>query len=179
MEGPALFPQVRHGLALNILAFIPTVILGIIGGLLGAMFTFINIKVKYCSLRYRRLTSVLHMYMYSIPLPCPGTFYSNICSRQCYKVADCFWSQIARFRRYHIGRIGSKPWKNLVKLLEPIVIMVRLLVHVILYQRWCGPIQQYIVNYHFVSLMSSCGKGLVYWPVANFLFHNHFYYFVT
>ena len=39
--------QISHGIGLNILAFIPTVILGIIGGLLGAMFTFINLKVQY------------------------------------------------------------------------------------------------------------------------------------
>jgi hypothetical protein len=37
--------QVSHGLALNILAFIPTVIIGVFGGLLGALFTFINLKV--------------------------------------------------------------------------------------------------------------------------------------
>ena len=37
--------QISHGIGLNILAFIPTVILGIIGGLLGAVFTFINLKV--------------------------------------------------------------------------------------------------------------------------------------
>ena len=40
-------PQISHGIGLNILAFIPTVILGIIGGLLGAVFTFINLKVQY------------------------------------------------------------------------------------------------------------------------------------
>ncbi|KXJ16127.1 chloride channel protein D [Exaiptasia diaphana] len=67
--------QVSHGLALNILAFIPTVILGVIGGLLGALFTFLNLK-------------------------------------------------IARFRRYHIGSIKSKGWKNLAKLMEPIIIMI-------------------------------------------------------
>ena len=39
--------QISHGIGLNILAFIPTVILGIIGGLLGAVFTFINLKVQY------------------------------------------------------------------------------------------------------------------------------------
>ena len=38
--------QISHGIGLNILAFIPTVILGIIGGLLGAVFTFINLKVQ-------------------------------------------------------------------------------------------------------------------------------------
>ena len=39
--------QISHGIGLNILAFIPTVIIGIIGGLLGAVFTFINLKVQY------------------------------------------------------------------------------------------------------------------------------------
>ena len=39
--------QISHGIGLNILAFIPTVILGIIGGLLGVVFTFINLKVQY------------------------------------------------------------------------------------------------------------------------------------
>ena len=38
--------QISHGIGLNILAFIPTVIIGIIGGLLGAVFTFINLKVQ-------------------------------------------------------------------------------------------------------------------------------------
>lgn len=38
--------QISHGIGLNILAFIPTVILGIIGGLLGAVFTFVNLKVQ-------------------------------------------------------------------------------------------------------------------------------------
>jgi len=42
--------QISHGIGLNILAFIPTVILGIIGGLLGAVFTFINLKIA----RFRR-----------------------------------------------------------------------------------------------------------------------------
>ena len=42
--------QISHGIGLNILAFIPTVILGIIGGLLGAVFTFINLKVQYVRL---------------------------------------------------------------------------------------------------------------------------------
>ena len=47
--------QVSHGIALNILAFIPAAIIGVIGGLLGAMFTFINLKVGLCSSleRYR------------------------------------------------------------------------------------------------------------------------------
>ncbi|XP_031558101.1 chloride channel protein D-like isoform X2 [Actinia tenebrosa] len=67
--------QVSRGLALNILAFIPTVILGVFGGLLGALFTFINLK-------------------------------------------------IARFRRYHIGTIKSKGWKNLARLMEPVIIMI-------------------------------------------------------
>ena len=39
--------QISHGIGLNILAFIPTVIIGIIGGLLGAVFTFINLKVQH------------------------------------------------------------------------------------------------------------------------------------
>ena len=30
---------------MNIIAFIPTVIIGIIGGVLGALFTFINLKI--------------------------------------------------------------------------------------------------------------------------------------
>ncbi|XP_073241792.1 chloride channel protein C-like [Porites lutea] len=42
--------QISHGIGLNILAFIPTVIIGIIGGLLGAVFTFINLKIA----RFRR-----------------------------------------------------------------------------------------------------------------------------
>ena len=42
--------QISHGIGLNILAFIPTVILGIMGGLLGAVFTFINLKVQYIML---------------------------------------------------------------------------------------------------------------------------------
>ncbi|XP_064641031.1 chloride channel protein C-like isoform X2 [Lineus longissimus] len=36
--------QVTQGIAVNIIAFIPTVIIGIIGGVLGALFTFINLK---------------------------------------------------------------------------------------------------------------------------------------
>ena len=39
--------QVSYDIGVNILAFIPTVILGIIGGLLGAAFTFIYLKVQY------------------------------------------------------------------------------------------------------------------------------------
>ena len=39
--------QVSYDIGVNILAFIPTVILGIIGGLLGAVFTFIYLKVQY------------------------------------------------------------------------------------------------------------------------------------
>jgi chloride channel 7 len=40
-----LFPlQVTQGIAVNIIAFIPTVIIGIIGGILGALFTFFNLK---------------------------------------------------------------------------------------------------------------------------------------
>ncbi|XP_020629537.1 chloride channel protein C-like [Orbicella faveolata] len=42
--------QISHGIGLNLLAFIPTVILGVIGGLLGAMFTFLNLKIA----RFRR-----------------------------------------------------------------------------------------------------------------------------
>lgn len=38
--------QISHGIGLNLLAFIPTVILGVIGGLLGAVFTFLNLKVE-------------------------------------------------------------------------------------------------------------------------------------
>ena len=41
------FWQISHGIGLNILAFIPTVILGIMGGLLGAVFTFLNLKVLH------------------------------------------------------------------------------------------------------------------------------------
>ncbi|XP_048583909.1 chloride channel protein D [Nematostella vectensis] len=67
--------QVSHGIALNLLAFVPAAIIGAIGGLLGALFTFLNLK-------------------------------------------------IARFRRYHIGNIKSKGWKNLAKLVEPIFIML-------------------------------------------------------
>ncbi|XP_002739329.1 chloride channel protein C-like [Saccoglossus kowalevskii] len=43
--------QVRKGLDVNLWLFIPTVILGIIGGLLGALFVFINLKLA----RLRRL----------------------------------------------------------------------------------------------------------------------------
>ncbi|XP_077983366.1 chloride channel protein C-like [Glandiceps talaboti] len=43
--------QVRKGLDVNILLFIPTVVLGIMGGLLGALFVFINLKLA----RLRRL----------------------------------------------------------------------------------------------------------------------------
>ncbi|XP_022809140.1 chloride channel protein A-like [Stylophora pistillata] len=43
--------QISHGIGLNILVFIPTVILGIMGGLLGAVFTFLNLKIA----RFRRL----------------------------------------------------------------------------------------------------------------------------
>ncbi|XP_070575370.1 chloride channel protein C-like [Ptychodera flava] len=43
--------QVRKGLDVNILLFIPTVILGIIGGLLGGLFVFLNLKLA----RLRRL----------------------------------------------------------------------------------------------------------------------------
>ncbi|KAM7450840.1 hypothetical protein ABFA07_001533 [Porites harrisoni] len=42
--------QVSYDIGVNILAFIPTVILGIIGGLLGAAFTFIYLKI----VRFRR-----------------------------------------------------------------------------------------------------------------------------
>jgi len=38
--------QISRGIGLNLLAFIPTVILGVIGGLLGAVFTFLNLKVE-------------------------------------------------------------------------------------------------------------------------------------
>jgi uncharacterized protein (DUF2062 family) len=37
--------QVQKGIPINILAFIPAVILGIIGGFLGALYTFMNLKV--------------------------------------------------------------------------------------------------------------------------------------
>ncbi|XP_013403924.1 chloride channel protein C [Lingula anatina] len=37
--------QVTEGLDVNLLAFIPAAILGVIGGILGAMFTFINLKI--------------------------------------------------------------------------------------------------------------------------------------
>ncbi|ELU14762.1 hypothetical protein CAPTEDRAFT_132493, partial [Capitella teleta] len=37
--------QVVHGIPVNILAFIPAVILGILGGILGALFTFMNLKI--------------------------------------------------------------------------------------------------------------------------------------
>jgi hypothetical protein len=36
---------VVHGIPVNILAFIPAVILGVIGGFMGALFTFMNLKV--------------------------------------------------------------------------------------------------------------------------------------
>ena len=50
--------QISHGIGLNILAFIPTVILGIIGGLLGAVFTFINLKVQYVCMIMNRYVVV-------------------------------------------------------------------------------------------------------------------------
>lgn len=43
--------QVETGIALNVIALVPTVIVGILGGILGAMFTFINLKIA----RARRL----------------------------------------------------------------------------------------------------------------------------
>lgn len=38
--------QIDHGVALHILVFIPVAILGFLGGILGAIFTFINLKVQ-------------------------------------------------------------------------------------------------------------------------------------
>eukprot|EP00058_Branchiostoma_floridae_P008472 XP_002593960.1 hypothetical protein BRAFLDRAFT_68603 [Branchiostoma floridae] len=37
--------QVRNEIPVNILAFIPTVVLGVLGGLLGGLFTFCNLKI--------------------------------------------------------------------------------------------------------------------------------------
>ena len=37
--------QVSKGISVNIIAFIPAALLGIIGGILGAIFTFINLKI--------------------------------------------------------------------------------------------------------------------------------------
>ncbi|EDV27121.1 uncharacterized protein TRIADDRAFT_54756 [Trichoplax adhaerens] len=41
--------QVKRGISINLVAFIPSIILGIIGGILGAFFTFLNVKIR----RYR------------------------------------------------------------------------------------------------------------------------------
>lgn len=37
--------QVKNGLSINILTFIPAAVLGVIGGLTGALFTFLNLKI--------------------------------------------------------------------------------------------------------------------------------------
>jgi hypothetical protein len=37
--------QIDHGVALHILVFIPVAILGVLGGIFGAVFTFVNLKV--------------------------------------------------------------------------------------------------------------------------------------
>jgi len=50
--------QVQKGIPINILAFIPAVILGIIGGFLGALFTFVNLKIVKA--RRRILASLRH-----------------------------------------------------------------------------------------------------------------------
>ncbi|XP_028399217.1 chloride channel protein C-like [Dendronephthya gigantea] len=42
--------QIDHGVALHILVFIPVAVLGFLGGILGAVFTFINLKIN----RFRR-----------------------------------------------------------------------------------------------------------------------------
>ena len=49
--------QVQKGIPINILAFIPAVILGIIGGFLGALYTFVNLKIVKAR---RRILASLH-----------------------------------------------------------------------------------------------------------------------
>jgi hypothetical protein len=44
--------QVQKGIPINILAFIPAVILGIIGGFLGALYTFMNLKIVKARRRF-------------------------------------------------------------------------------------------------------------------------------
>lgn len=61
---------------MNILAFLPAAILGVVGGLLGALFTFLNLK-------------------------------------------------ICRLRRYILGLIKNVWKQNALKILEPVLIMVR------------------------------------------------------
>ena len=63
---------------MNILAFVPALILGVVGGLLGALFTFANLKV-------------------------------------------------ARGRKWLLGSIKNSLARNLLKLAEPVIIMVRIL----------------------------------------------------
>ena len=51
---PCLCFQIDEGVDVNILMFIPTMLIGVIGGLLGAAFTILNLKIT----RYRK--SILH-----------------------------------------------------------------------------------------------------------------------
>ena len=67
--------QVQQGLAVNILAFLPSALLGVLGGILGSLFTFINLK-------------------------------------------------IARGRKRLLANIQSVAKQNIIRLLEPIIIMV-------------------------------------------------------
>ena len=54
--------QIDHGVALHILVFIPVAILGILGGVFGAIFTFVNLKVGFASIFWLVFFLDVHLY---------------------------------------------------------------------------------------------------------------------
>ena len=48
--------QIKEGVDINILMFIPAVIIGVIGGLMGSLFTIVNLKIH--RLRKRNLAAI-------------------------------------------------------------------------------------------------------------------------
>lgn len=56
--------QISEGIDVNILMFLPTVVIGIVGGILGALFTFLNLK--FARMRKRLLATVQRLWVQKV-----------------------------------------------------------------------------------------------------------------